>query len=266
MTAIHALITYANTQPNGSVNQRIIQILLTNLEDACELSIEQMTERCFTSPTALTRLARALGYKGYADFRTQLEQAVHNYEFYSLLMPKQPSSTQELLQSYQGTASELLEQFSGMYNADAYETICDTMHAADKILIFFGRLQSGPSIALQVELAMDGKTCLRATTIEAELQMLSELTDQSLVILRPDSLNTGRNVLSRLVDGIKSHGAKLLVIGSKSDFVIRNSADFFCEFPRTGTIMDTFAQDTVLTLLTVTYRMRFRNKQEPLKK
>lgn len=257
MTAIHALITYANNQPSGSVNQKIAQIILANLEDACTLSIEQMAERCFTSPTTLTRLARTLGYKGYADFRTQLEQVVHNYEFYALVLPQLPTSEEDLWPSYQNAVVELMSQFETMYDAAYYEKICDAMYESEKILIFLGRLQSGASIALQADLAISGKTCLRATSIEAEMQMLEELTPRSMVILRADTLNTGKNVLGKILDGVQSRGAKLMVLGSKQNFVLRNNADFFCEYPRNGTILDTFAQDTVLSLLTMIYRTKY---------
>ena len=190
MTPIHSMITYANTLPVDNIYHRIIGVFLSNLEDACTLSIEQMAERCYTSPTSLTRLSRIIGYKGYADFRTQLEQTYHNYPFYNQVLPFTPTSAAEIEPTYRRMLLDQLQRFEDTYDPTYFEAICDAMHESESVVLFTGRLQTSPMITLQADMAMTGISCLRAMTIEAELQMLESLNDRSLVILRPGYLNT----------------------------------------------------------------------------
>jgi len=257
MTPIHSMITYANTLPADNIYRRIIEVFLSHLEDACTLSIEQMAERCFTSPTTLTRLSRVIGYKGYADFRTQLDQAVHNYRFYNQVLPFTPQHTQEIEPAYKQCLWDQILQFEKTYDADYYESICDAMHDSDAVVLFTGRLQGSAMTTLQADLAMTGVRCLRAMTIDDQFQVLESLTDRSFVILRPGSLNTDRNVLSRLISGIRAKKAKLLVIGAQGNHITSASADFLCDLPRTGTVLDTHIQDMVYTLLSAIYRFKF---------
>ena len=257
MTAIHALVTYQNILPLDSIYYKVVQSLLANLETACSASIEQMSDLCLTSPATLTRLARNLGYKGYADFRNNLSEVYHGYAFYNRVLPTIPDDVSSAGDLFLKSMIESLETFRQSFDSSRLEEICDSIHAADCVAMFFGRLQTAASVHLQVDLAMSGKRCVRAGTIETELALLKTLDDRSFLILQTGTLNTDKTMLAKLLAESRKRGAKVLTIGAHSDFFARQNSDFFLGYDRSDARLSSFIIDAIIAQLTLIYRTKY---------
>ncbi len=259
---LHALITYGNTLPLESIYRKVVETYLTNLEAACTLSIEQMSELCYTSPATLTRLARTLGYKGYSDFRTNLNHAYESYSFYNRLLPDIPEDISTVGACYLQTLISELERFRDSFDASRIPEICDAIHVSERVVLFLGRLQSAVSVCMQADLAMDGRACVRALNVEQQLSLLNTLDEHSFVMIKTGTQNTGPNILGTLLDQIARRKAKLLIIGTGDFFQAKKRCDYFLEYAADSTLFDSFLVDVVLAELTTVYRTKFIDRTQ----
>ena len=257
MTAIHALVTYSNILPLDSIYHKVVQTLLANLPEACTASIEQMSEKCLTSPATLTRLARNLGYKGYADFRNNLNEVCHGWGLYNRVMPIIPRDPAEAAAQFQQWLLGNLAAFFQGFDTGELERIADAIHAADQVAFFLGRLQSAASVHLQVDLAVSGKRCIRAGSIESELALLITLGEHSFLMLQLGTLNTDKTMLAKLLEESHRRGAQVLVLGGNSDHFARQNCDFFLGFDRQDSQLSSFFIDAMLAQLTAVYRAKY---------
>ncbi|MDL2220593.1 hypothetical protein LJC55_02895, partial [Eubacteriales bacterium OttesenSCG-928-N14] len=67
------LILLMDNLPSSDPEYHMATNLLQNLWDIPNLSIEEMAERCYTSPATLSRFCKRLGFKSYVLFRSEFE-------------------------------------------------------------------------------------------------------------------------------------------------------------------------------------------------
>ena len=257
MTAIHALITYQNTLSQDSIYHNLIRILLTNLDKICTLPIEQAAELCFTSPASLSRLARTLGYKGYADFRNNLSQAYRNYMFHNRVMPYVPDGTRHPGTVYLQTLADCIRSFSEQCDLEDYAEAARAIHEAADISLFFGEVQDFATLQFQSDMAIDHKACTRLSGAEEQFAHTQNLTDRSIVLLRYGSQISAPHTLSETIRQIRSQHAKLLMIAPTDAPVSGLNADLTLLYPSTRTSLDDYLFEVTMSLLTLAYRTKY---------
>ena len=56
--------------------QSIVKYVIKNMAETAQMSIRELSEKCFVSPATLFRFTKRLGYEGYADFQKALSDTV----------------------------------------------------------------------------------------------------------------------------------------------------------------------------------------------
>ncbi len=260
MTAFHALVIYRDSLPHGSIYSSVITALLSNAEQIRTMTIEQAAELCFTSTATLSRLARALGYLGYSDFRSSLDYACRNYYFENRVMPRVPDHTFHPGDEYLDLLAHFVEQYHRDVDLELFRNVADAMQESDDINLFLNEIQDFAAVQLQVDLTVGGKTCLRCASLSDQLARARELTERSFVVLlynKITPLPSGNHTPSELLDILREKGARLLVLAPKKVPIALSNRDFLLEYEASGTSLDNYLQQISLSLLTLAYRTRF---------
>ena len=123
MPVLHSLIDFLDSQPSNSSAFVTCSKILENLDQIRVMSIEESASLCVTSPASLSRLIKQLGFRGYADFRTQLDRELSNYYYANRVMPDIPDGTYVPGEKYLDCFESSLKSFRSQLNLEAFPTI-----------------------------------------------------------------------------------------------------------------------------------------------
>lgn len=79
MNVLEKLLLYPSFHPEDKSGQQMIQIILDNLFNIKNATINELSELCYTSPTSVMRLCTKLGYKNFSGFRAAVSEYMHMY-------------------------------------------------------------------------------------------------------------------------------------------------------------------------------------------
>lgn len=140
------LIQMAEIKDLSPSERHVVDYILENYKDACNMGIVELGEKTFTSTTTVKRLCRKLGVDSYTNFRMLLSAAQDNYMHQDILHGDQApvsryDSVAEVLEKVsQQNASSILET-SRIIDTETLERVVGLMAAARRI-DFYG---VGPS-------------------------------------------------------------------------------------------------------------------------
>lgn len=218
--------------------KEIVDYLLANPENACYISLSDLSARTSASEVTILRMCKKLGFGSYVElkkaFRKHTEQLIKNMSEISLLPIEMPSSEP-------GDKAELLRQICQNElerDAEFYKSLCpeDILAAARRILAAKRVLVCGHSISKVVADFL----CRRLLLLEIDAVLVSpEETDNvqaNLLKLRP-----GDNLIAitfpryyaqmgHIVQYAESRGATVTAITDRSDSpaVTSDSLNFLC--------------------------------------
>jgi len=260
MTVLHDLVIFRDAQPAGSTNASICSALLSNLDAIRSMTIDEAAERCFTSPASLSRMVRAMGYQGYADFRTQLDRDTRDYFFANRVMPRIPDQSFHPGEEYFNQLETLLHTFRAELDLEIFPEIAAQMAASRRVAIYVGPVQEAAAVQLQVDLAMGGVDSALRRTPADQAADLALLDSRCFVILAYQSGTASGLTFTELLSAIREKGARLLLLAPEGAQLPTGSADYLLRFPSTGTAMDHFLYQIFFSLLTLTYRTSFLDR------
>ena len=265
MTAFHALVIYRDSLPHGSIYSSVITALLAHAEQIRTMTIEQAAEICFTSPATLSRLTRQLGYLGYADFRSSLDHACRNYFFENRVMPRIPDQTFHPGDEYLSRLGQVIEQFRHTTDLELFHDAACAMHEATSINLFVGEIPDFAMVQLQVDLTVAGKACRRYPSTSDQYARAETLDENAFVILLYGgaSLPSGKHTFSEVLSKLRERHVKLMLLAPRNAPLKRFPDDFLFSYDSTGTAMDNYLHEVILSMLTLTYRTLYlENRSE----
>lgn len=140
------LIKMAEIKDLSPSERHVVNYILDNYQDVCNMGIVELGERSFTSTTTVKRLCRKLGIDSYTSFRVLLSAARDNYMHQDILhsgrVPiSQYNSVAEVLKKVSQQNATSIMETSRIIDPDTLEKVVGLMAAAKRI-DFYG---VGPS-------------------------------------------------------------------------------------------------------------------------
>lgn len=140
------LIQMAEIKDLSPSERHVVDYILENYKDACNMGIVELGEKTFTSTTTVKRLCRKLGVDSYTNFRVLLSAAQDNYMHQDILKGNQApvsryDSVAEVLEKVSQQNAASLMETSRIIDAEVLEKVVQLMATARRI-DFYG---VGPS-------------------------------------------------------------------------------------------------------------------------
>lgn len=134
------LIKLREAMPSMSSTETIIaKYIQENPNQVCNMTIRELAEKTYASPSSIVRVCRVIGFEGYKDFRENLsiELATLGYELTHEETEVTPDDSMEkIMQKITRNNIHSLEDTLRLQNPEVLKQCVDLLHNSRNILLF----------------------------------------------------------------------------------------------------------------------------------
>lgn len=189
----------------SAVQRRLAGLILSDIGYAAKAPIAALTEQAGVSQPSLTRLCRALGCEGVADFKLRLAQALAIGELY-LSPPKDRTPEELILAGVCDAAIEAIVQTRAAVDMGRVTRAAQALSRADQVLVFgSGGISSLGAVELQNRLFRFGIPVVAHSDGEMQQMAAAVATGRTVVVGISSSGALGS--LRRALETAASYGA-----------------------------------------------------------
>ena len=238
----------------------IIDYILEKPEETSRLTIHQLAEKTFTSPSSIIRLCKKNGYTGYKEFIKELiyEQAIReNYKEKSITDLKRTDDTDNIILKVTHKNILSLEETQMILDPKVIDRCIRALRECDRLYIFgIGASQIVAQDA-KLKFIRINKMALVSEDSHTQLVYSRTMTKKDLAIIISYSGRTDEMV--RCAVNAKENGAMVISITKIGDTPIGELADYSLyvasnEFSfRSGAMSSRIAQLNLIDILYSSY-------------
>lgn len=254
MNAYIALINFLNCTSPSDIYYKVAQNILQNLDRIKNASIHEVAEMCYVSAPTISRFCKRLGYDSYGSFKSELAQAVSNYNYNNRFVSVNTSSDSEDSESasflYQ--ISQYSDTLKKSYSREYIHEIVENLHMHKRVGLF----SSVPSYQLQylqADLLLTKHEVTFCQTPADQMEYAKTLNEDSIaVVLKPERLEA--KYIDDIMNILKENHVKIVLISNTKYSRLNKMADFLLSFNGNLHIVDSFCFDMLVSLLSIEYR------------
>ena len=257
MNAYIALINFLNSSSPSDIYYKVAQNILQNLDRIKNASIHEVADLCFVSAPTISRFCKKLGYDSYGSFKTELSQAVLNYNYNNRYVSIDTNIEQE-----DGESASFLFQISQYSDAlkksiskEYIREIAYCIHNHKRV----GFFSSTPSYQLQYLQADLLLTKHQVTFCQSPMDQLDyakTLNEDSIaLVIKPERLES--KYLEEILSVLKENHVTIIMISNSKYGKSNLLADYLLCFNGNLHIVDSFCFEMLVSLLSIEYRKNF---------
>lgn len=255
MNTLANLFAYYN---NGEqdVYHFVLEKILENTELFLRGSIYEIADYCSASTATISRLSQKLGYKNFSDFRHNLFDARHYYQYNNQVMPNELKPPVEKLSTcYFENMREMIASIETAATAQRIEHAADMLHEAKRVRIF--TFNTGyTEIGLQINLLMSGKESLRCDRFMDQIIAAKKLNAEDVVLIMAPDCSDALDIIP-LTQIVQEKGAQSILITNSTHSVHLGRVDFSIAFDGNNTNMDLWGMYMIVDLISLRYRKKY---------
>ena len=258
MTSVEKMLVNYNCNFNiNSTLHSTMRIILQNLDKVSKMTIDELAQFCFTSPSTISRMVKTLGYKNYSSFQAALADYLGGYYFHNMAITHAPHlKLDEQLKFLFDSELELIEQVRQRLDMDLLKKLSAQLHDSEYVAVFpyADFLMEMP---LQCDLMFTGICCDIILDENAQLDYAKKLPRNTTSIIVAPYCLQGVSHTTSLLELCGRNGNKTCVITSTDSVRNLDGADFLFAFDGKQSICDQFAIQSILAAIKLTYRSMF---------
>ncbi|SCJ94657.1 bifunctional glucokinase/RpiR family transcriptional regulator [uncultured Clostridium sp.] len=225
---IYRLLLFLNDSREETLNYTIALTMIRNIREIPNMTINKLADMCYTSPAAISRFCRKLGYSSLSEFKKALSISINtNFDnsFSKLKGFKSKRSREEILNIMHDEICRELTLTKNSLDLKLIDRVIDLIYRSDHICIFGTLFSQLMCQQLQTNFARVGKLINIATDIQAQEKLASSLTPNSLAILISP---TGRFIAyhERVWNNLLSTDCKIVTITENRDNAYKDGSDY----------------------------------------
>ena len=257
VNAYIALINFLNTSNPTDIYYKVAQSILQNLDRIKNASIHEVADMCYVSAPTISRFCKKLGYESYSSFKSELSQAVLNYNYDNQYVSVDKSHEQEDNESasflYQ--ISQYSEALKKSVSKDYIRQIARCIHEHKRV----GFFSSNPSYQLQylqADLLLTKHEVTFCQSPKDQLEYAKTLgTDSIALVIKPERLES--KYLDTILSILKDKKVTIVMISNSQNSKTNPFADYLLCFNGNLHIVDSFCFEMLVSLLSIEYRKSF---------
>lgn len=223
---IYRLLIFLNSSKENDINYNIAITMLRNIRVIPNMSINKLSDLCYTSPAAITRFCHKLGYSSFIEFKKNIKINIDSYNE-GFMKPKSITyelSREDILNNMSLEIINEIESFKSFVDLKIIDRVVELIHNSNNVCIFGTQYSQLMAQDLQRRLVNLSKIIYNANDVQEQERMASELNETSLAILISP---TGKFALfhERLWNKIKKSPATVVVIteNQNPDYIKRSN-------------------------------------------
>lgn len=210
---VYRLLLFLNSSKNEDINYTIATTMLHNINGIANMNITKIANICYTSPAAISRFCRKLGYANLSEFR---EDALNNKNIYGLhnMQTKEVHlriPREDILNNMSIEINKEIASIKESLDLTIVDLVIELILSTPNVYVFGTLFSQLMAQELQRKLIMVGKLICHAIDVQEQEKLAESLTDGSLAILISP---TGQFTLyhERLWKKIKDSNATVVII------------------------------------------------------
>ncbi len=224
---IFRLLDFINNHKTRDANYFIALKLLGDVYKIPDMNISALADSCFTSPAAVTRFCRRIGYKNFQEFKDFAKISVMDESpaFQSVQELENPEQTGEVLQKvlYEKIVG-WLKASENIIDVEKVQGIMECIHHANKVSFYGTQLSQAMAQDFQFRLVRLGKFVSAYSDVQEQKADMDDLDENSVAIVASPS---GRFILGNeeLMTKLTKTKAKIILITHNQDAALLEKAD-----------------------------------------
>lgn len=254
MNAYIALINFLNCTSPSDIYYKVAQNILQNLDRIKNASIHEIAEMCYVSAPTISRFCKKLGYDSYGSFKSELAQAVSNYNYNNRFVSVDTSIDGEDSESasFLFQISQYSDVLKKSFPKEYIREIVECIHSHQRVGLF-SCVPSYQLQYLQADLLMTKHEVTFCQTPQDQIEYAKTLGEDSIaVILKPERLEA--KYIDDIITLLKANHVKIVLISNTKYSKQNKLADYLLCFNGNLHIVDSFCFDMLVSLLSIEYR------------
>lgn len=235
---IYRLLLFLNSSKEDDINYTIATTMLHNINNISHMQINKLADICYTSPAAISRFCRKLGYSNLSEFK---KSALFNKNIYSVGSLKAKGinlniSREDILNNMSLEINEEILELRNSLDLKIVDLVIDLIFSSTNVSIFGTQYSQLMAQELQRKLIMVGKLIYHRIDVQEQEKLAEDLKENSLAILISPA---GRFTLyhENLWNKIKNSKATVVIITENKDreFInieYKNRANYIIYLPK----------------------------------
>jgi DNA-binding MurR/RpiR family transcriptional regulator len=213
---IYTLLAYINNSLNKDINYYLAKSLLEQINHIESFSLDSVAEACNVAPSTINRFCKRIGFKNFSNLRNSVAVPLgtsfhenHNSDLSTPMFFKQLNENIEMIDHI--PTSQI-------------DQIAKQIKQSRRIVILGFEKNQIQAMELQKRLFLLGKLCECDTNLFKQIDALSDLSDEDMII----TISIQGNILSKhfpIIEKIKTAKGKKLLITFSSELVHLNIFD-----------------------------------------
>ena len=198
---IYTLLAYINNSLEKDINYSIANSFLENIHHIEGYSLEMAAEVCNVAPSTINRFCKRIGFRNFSNLRSSVAYHGGMYE------EREKSLTTETFELKLKENIEIMERISRVQ----LDRIIKKIHESKRIVILGFEKHQIQAMELQKQLFLLGKLCECNTNFFKQLETVSHLTEEDMII----TISIEGNILTEALaikEKIKAANGKKLLI------------------------------------------------------
>ncbi len=257
MTILHDMIALYNALPEDNVYARVLAILLRELKEIPQLSLEQTAELCGVSTITISRLLKKIGCGSFRSFRQQIEDVVDGYPKYNRVIPIPMINAGQVTDGFFECLMNELGRLRNELDADAVAKACAMIREADEVHFCDMYANGHAKRQFQADLCMDGKKVRCHSTLDTGIRTTA---DGPAPVVLATVLSVVKNYgdMSRGLKQVHENGCRCIVIASASTpGRVAAYSDCLIRFHGIDSAADNIFIDCIYDVLCMNYRASY---------
>lgn len=238
----------------------IIDFILMNSEKTSRMTIYELAEKTFSSPSTIIRLCKNIGYKGYKDFTKGLiyEQAVRsNYKDKRASELTPTDNLADIVNKVTHKNILSLEETEELIDEETIKQCVDKLFDAEKIIIF--GIGASLIVAKDAHLKFTriNKMSYVSEDWHTQLLMAKNMTERDVALVISYSGQTREMITC--AEEAKANGARIISITKTDVSPINQLADYSLYVPsnelsfRSGAMSSRISQLNIIDIIFTSY-------------
>ncbi len=254
MNAYIALINFLNSSSPTDIYFKVAQNILQNLDRIKNASIHEVADLCYVSAPTISRFCKKLEYDSYGSFKSELSQAVSNYNYNNRYVSVDTKLNHEDNEtaSFLYQISQYSEALKNSISKEYIREINECIHNHKRV----GFFSSNPSYQLQylqADLLLTKHDVSFYQSPMDQMEYAKALNEDSIaLVIKPERSES--KYLDEILSILKDNHVTIVMISNSQLSDSNKFADYLLCFDGNLHIVDSFCFEMLVSLLSIDYR------------
>ncbi len=217
---LYTLMSYVNVSSSQDMYYTIAHTILTNLDKIPTISINDLADLCYTSPSTISRFCKDMNCKNFANFKHEiaiaLELSKHELHLKEKDIHMISRNPEYLVDKIYNETIESLKMGQETINIHDIDKICEMLYQAQKVQMIGYQFNKIISNDFQIKMLKLQKFIYAFVERGEDFQRLDINDENTLVIIM--TVRARKKLIDSLVKKIKENHPRILMITLNKEY------------------------------------------------